>query len=93
MITFMLFSHFSSVSNIRNQAFVNAFGENLKKLRLQKKLSREKVAAYSDIEVMQVYRIETGKVNTTISTVLALSKGLNVHPRKLLDFDLPDDKS
>lgn len=88
MITFMLLLHLSDVGNVRNQEYIIAFGENLKKIRLQKKLSREKLAAYSDIEVMQVYRIETGKVNTTISTVLALANGLEIHPKKLLDFDL-----
>jgi len=35
---------------------------------------------------MQVYRIETGKINTTICTVLALSKGLEILPKKLLEF-------
>ena len=87
MITFMLLLHFASVGNVRNQDYIKAFGENLKKIRLQKKLSREKLAAYSDIEVMQVYRIETGKINTTISTVLALAKGLEIQPKKLLDFE------
>jgi len=89
MITFMLLLHLSYVGIVRNQAYIDAFGLNLKRIRLQKKLSREKLAAYSDIEVMQVYRIETGRINTTISTVLALAKGLEIHPRKLLDFDVP----
>lgn len=72
---------------IRNEAFIIAFGENLKKLRTAKKLSREALAAEADIEVMQVYRIETGKVNTTISTVLALATALGVTPKKLMDFE------
>ncbi|MBV7533048.1 helix-turn-helix transcriptional regulator [Chitinophaga sp. sic0106] len=49
-------------------------------------MSRETVAAHANIEVMQVYRIETGKVNTTISTLLALSKALEVPAKELLDF-------
>lgn len=75
------------MSKIRNQAFITAFGENLKKLRTNKKLSRETLSAYAGIEVMQIYRIETGKVNTTISTLLVLANGLEVSPKKLLEFD------
>ena len=53
-------------------------------------MSREKVAAFAEIEVMQLYRIETGKINTTISTLYAISKALNVTPKKLLDFPFED---
>ncbi len=75
------------MNNIRNQAYINSFGANVKKLRLARKYSRETLAAYAGIETMQVYRIETGKVNTTISTILHLAKALEVSPKKLLDFD------
>lgn len=75
------------MTRIRNEAFLEAFGKNLKKLRLARKLSRETLAAAADIEPMQVYRIETAKVNTTISTLLTLSIALDVSPKKLLDFD------
>ena len=78
------------MGKIRNQDYINAFGTNLKKLRNSKKLSRETVAAYANIETMQVYRIETGKINTTISTILALSKALDIKPRKLLEFEFED---
>lgn len=77
------------MSYIRNQSYIDAFGANLKKLRLAKKLSRETLAAHAGIETMQIYRIETGKINTTISTVLALANALDTIPKKLLDFDFP----
>lgn len=74
------------MGNVRNQAYIDAFGKHVKQLRNAKKLSRETVAAYAEIEVMQVYRIETGKINTTISTLLALSKALEVPAQELLNF-------
>ncbi|GAB4094268.1 helix-turn-helix domain-containing protein [Flaviaesturariibacter terrae] len=74
------------MNNIRDEQFIKAFGENLKKLRLQRKYSRETLAAYANIEAMQVYRIETGKVNTTISTVKALATALEITPAALLNF-------
>lgn len=87
MTACMLSVHLSWVNLIRNQAYIDAFGENLKKLRLARKYSRETLAAYAGIETMQVYRIETGRVNTTISTILVLSKALEVNPKRLLDFE------
>lgn len=81
----MLF--FGFVKRVRNTEYMISFGNNLKRLRLLKKLSRETLAAYADIETMQIYRIETGKINTTISTVLALAKGLEIPPKKLFDFN------
>ncbi|MFA6057857.1 MAG: helix-turn-helix transcriptional regulator [Taibaiella sp.] len=77
----------------RNTDYILAFGNHVKKLRTARKLSRETLAAYSDIEVMQIYRIETGKVNTTISTLYALAIALEVSPKKLLDFDFTSIES
>jgi transcriptional regulator with XRE-family HTH domain len=76
------------VNNIRNQEYITAFGENLKKLRLKQKLSRETLSAYAGIETMQVYRIEKGLVNTTISTIVAIANALEIPPKKMLDFEL-----
>ncbi len=67
-----------------------AFGENLKRIRLEKKLSQEKLALNSDIEYMQIFRIEHGKINTTISTILAIARALNVPPKELLEFEFED---
>jgi transcriptional regulator with XRE-family HTH domain len=76
-----------SVGKSRNDEYIIAFGLHVKKLRESKKLSREKLSALSDIETMQIYRIETGRINTTISTLQAVAKALNVPPKKLLDFE------
>lgn len=75
------------VTKIRNQNYILAFGENLKKLRTAKNYSRETLSAHTNIEIMQIYRIETGRINTTISTLYALAIALEVHPKKLLDFE------
>ena len=74
------------MNNVRDDKFLKAFGDNLKKLRLKRKLSRETLAVYANIETMQVYRIEKGIINTTICTAASLAKGLEIHPKKLFDF-------
>lgn len=81
------FRHLRYVGHTRNQQYIDAFGENLKKIRTAKKLSRDTLAAYAGVEVMQIYRIETGKINTTISTLQSLATALDIHPKRLLDFE------
>ncbi|MBW2963123.1 helix-turn-helix domain-containing protein [Mesonia aestuariivivens] len=34
-------------------------------------------------------KIEKGKRNITLSTILELSKGLKIHPKELFDFSFP----
>lgn len=77
----------AQVNYLRNQKYLDAFGQNVKRLRNKKGLSQEKLALEMDVDYMQVYRIEHGKVNTTISTVLALARALGVPTKELLDFD------
>jgi transcriptional regulator with XRE-family HTH domain len=72
---------------IRNQAYINAFGQNLKRLRELKKLTPELLATYANIETKQIYRIEAGEHSPTISTVAAIANALELHPKKLFDFE------
>ena len=72
---------------IRNQAYLTAFGENLKKLIDKKGVTPEAVAAVGGIETKQVYRVINGEHSATLSILVAIAKGLDVHPKKLLDFD------
>jgi transcriptional regulator with XRE-family HTH domain len=81
---------FAQVNNLRNQRYLNAFGENLKRLRRAKGMSQETLAIETEVDYQQIYRIEHGKINTTISTILSIAKALNVHPKELLNFDFKD---
>lgn len=72
---------------IRNEAYNIAFGANLKRIRMAKKLSREALAAQAGIESKQVYRIEVGESSPTIATVITIAIALNIHPKKMFEFD------
>jgi len=74
------------VINVKNKKFIKGFGKNLRKMRKEAGLSQEDLANDADIPLSQVGRIERGEVNTTISTVYALSKALNVDPSALFKF-------
>jgi transcriptional regulator with XRE-family HTH domain len=78
------------VNNLRNEKYLLAFGENLKRLRKAKGMSQEKLALATEVDYQQIYRIEHGKINTTISTILSIARALNVHPKELLNFDFKD---
>ena len=71
---------------IKNQAYLIAFGKNLKVLIEQKGMTPEQVAALAEIETKQVYRAINAERSITLSTLKAIADGLDVHPKKLLDF-------
>lgn len=59
------------------------FGSNLRKIRMEKKLSMETVANLAEIELSQIYRIETGKINPKLTTILKIAKALDISPKEL----------
>ncbi len=73
--------------SIKNQKLISLFGDRVRKLRIQKGYSMRDLAAYADIEYSQISKIETGKINTTISTAYAISQALEVSLESL--FKLP----
>lgn len=58
-------------------------GARIKQLRKEHKISQEKLAYASDISFSQLVRIESGKYNTSISSIASICKGLNI---TLIDF-------
>jgi len=64
------------------------FGENLQKIRNKKKLSLRALASYCDLDDSNISKIENGKFNVQLSTIIELAKGLSIDPKELLDFDL-----
>lgn len=61
-------------------------GKNVKKIREAKGLSLLDVSYNCDLDDSRISRIELGKVNITIGTLVELAKGLDVSPSKLLDL-------
>lgn len=59
---------------------------NLKKLRLEKKYSQEKLSELSGVGRVTISRLETGELKeTTAGTLLKLAKALNVKIDKLIE--------
>ena len=72
---------------VRNQKYLNAFGNHLSQILRQKGKTPEEVAAHAGIETKQVYRVLNGEHSASISIIYAISKGLGVHPKALFDFE------
>ena len=66
------------MNNLRNQETLTNFGDRLKTLRTKKGFTLEQLAFEADIELSQVHRAEKGKINPTLTTLIALAKGLGV---------------
>ncbi|MDP4265045.1 MAG: helix-turn-helix transcriptional regulator [Bacteroidota bacterium] len=74
----------------KNQAYLNAFGRNLKQIIDSKKITPEDVAAHGKIETKQVYRAINGEHSTGLSIVYSLAKGIGIHPKVLFDFEFEE---
>lgn len=73
-------------------AGLKAFALQLKKIREEQKLTQEQLAFESGIALSQIARIETAKINPTLSTIFAITRTLDVPLTSLFDFKLPDKK-
>ncbi len=71
----------------KDQKYIQDFGQHLRKLRKENDLSQEELANDADIPINQVGRIERAEINTTLSTMRALSKALEIHITDLFKFD------
>jgi len=75
---------------VRNQKYLNAFGNHLAQLLKQKGKTPEEVAAHAGIETKQVYRVINGEHSASISIIYAIAKGLGLPPKSLFDFDFSE---
>lgn len=60
-------------------------GENLRAAREKRELTQEQLSERSGVQAGEISRIETGKRDPQVSTVLKLAEGLDLAPGKLLE--------
>lgn len=69
---------------------LEAFGRHLTQLRKERKLSIHQLANACDMEYSHLQRIEKGKVNLELTTIVAIAQGLNMPAKELLpEFQTP----
>lgn len=67
------------------------FGKKLKKLRLEKKLTQEKLTELSGLDRVYISEIECGKKNISLEKIYALSIALETSLSELLTFDTKEE--
>jgi transcriptional regulator with XRE-family HTH domain len=73
---------------IFDQAGLTAFALQLKKVRREQNITQEQLAFESGIALSQIARVETARINPTLSTVFAIAKAMNIPLSTLFDFSL-----
>ncbi|MBI5219517.1 MAG: helix-turn-helix transcriptional regulator [Bacteroidia bacterium] len=70
---------------------IEAFAIRLKEVRKKTGISQSQLAFEAGISLSQVARIETARINPTLSTVFAVARALNVSISELFLFNLPTE--
>lgn len=58
---------------------LHVLGENLRELRARAELTQEHVATVAKIDAKHYQAIEAGRINVTMSTLVAIAHGLDVN--------------
>ena len=66
------------MANNRNEKILKAFGENLKRLREAKGFTTREFADIAEIAYSQVWTLESGQGDPSLTTLLAIAKALDV---------------
>ena len=70
---------------------LDAFAVQLKKVRVKKGYTQSQLAFESGLSLSQIARIETSRINPTLSTVFAIARALELEDslHELFRFELP----
>jgi transcriptional regulator with XRE-family HTH domain len=65
------------------------FGNTVREIRLNKRLTVRKLSHQCDLDNSKLSKIENGRINISLSTLVELARGLQVNPSELLkgEFD------
>ncbi len=64
-------------------SILEQFGARVRKYRLKKKLSQEKLAELADLHRTYIGQVECGKRNLALKNIAKLAKALNVSVKEL----------
>ena len=67
---------------------IELLAKKLKEVRISKGYTQEDLAYESGLSLSQIGRIETSKINPTVSTIFKIARTLKIRPSELLDFKL-----
>lgn len=68
---------------------LEAFAAQLKRLRKKHGFTQDQLAFEAGISLSQVARIETSRINPTLSTVFAIARAMDIPLQSMFDFQIP----
>lgn len=71
----------------KDQHTLQKFGRHLRSLREKKGLSLRGLSAVCNIDNSKISKIEAGKINITLITLLCLAKALEITTMELIGFE------
>lgn len=69
----------------RDEEFMKKVGFNIVRIRKEKNVTQEDLIEKTGLTLSQIGRIERAEVNTSISMIALIAKGLQILPKDLLD--------
>lgn len=73
---------------IFDQEGLELLAKRLKEIRAEKGVSQEELAYRAEITLSQIARIETIKINPTVSTIFKIARALDITPSEIFNFEL-----
>lgn len=70
----------------REVTFRTAFGERVRRLRIEKGLSQYQLADISNLDRSTIKRVESGTINTTLETAKVIAEALGMTLSELVDL-------
>jgi len=75
------------MKNEEDKEFLKAFGQNLKKRRVENNFTQEQLSNDLGIEISQISRIERGILNTSVLNIRKIATILKINIADLFDFE------
>jgi len=75
------------LDSIRSKEILKKIGETLHQKRKEKKLSMRKLANIAGVDYSQIDKIEKGRLNCTILTIIAIGEALEISVGELLEYN------
>jgi transcriptional regulator with XRE-family HTH domain len=64
------------------------FGNNLRRLREEKGLTLRELSSACNIDYSNILKIEQGKINITLTTIIDLAAALELNPAAVLEYNI-----
>ncbi|MCZ6805100.1 MAG: helix-turn-helix transcriptional regulator [Proteobacteria bacterium] len=78
---------------MNEEKILQLFGEHVKKLRLQKKLSQEQLALLAELDRTYISGIERGKRNVSLINLIKLASSLDIPTHEIISFKLSNQNN